>query len=138
MLTLRSGGCLCGAVRYECSAEPVFSANCHCRDCQKLSGGAYIATFFVTENSVTITGEVQYFDKLGDSGHWVKRGFCPNCGSQVFGKPEVVTAMLGIRAGSLDNPALYQPQMDIYAASAQPWDFMNPDLPKFSQLPPRI
>ncbi len=130
------GGCLCGAVRYECSAEPVWSGNCHCRDCQRISGGGYVSTFFVPENSVTITGEVKYFDKNGDSGHRVRRGFCPTCGSQVFGKPEMVPGVLGIRAGSLDNPELYHPTIDIYTASAQPWDFMNPDLPKFPQLPP--
>jgi hypothetical protein len=130
------GGCLCGAVRYQCSAEPVWSGNCHCRDCQRISGGGYVSTFFVPEDSVAITGEVKYFDKNGDSGHRVRRGFCPSCGSQVFGKPEIVPGVLGIRAGSLDNPELYHPTMDIYTASAQPWDFMNPDLPKFPQLPP--
>lgn len=135
MSTLRTGGCLCGALRYECSAEPVWSGNCHCRDCQRIGGGGYISTFFVPENSVAITGEVKYFDKNGDSGHRVRRGFCPNCGSQVFGKPEMIPGVLGIRAGSLDNPALFHPTMDVYTASAQPWDFMNPDLPKFSQLP---
>lgn len=131
------GGCLCGAVRYECSAEPVFSGNCHCRDCQRISGSGYVSTFFVPEDSVTITGEVKYYDKNGDSGHLVRRGFCPACGSQVFGKPEIVAGVLGIRAGSLDNPELYHPTMDIYTASAQPWDFMNPGLPKFPQLPPK-
>ncbi|MDO9046734.1 MAG: GFA family protein [Methylobacter sp.] len=137
MSTLRTGGCLCGAVRYECSAEPVFSGNCHCRDCQRISGSGYVSTFFVPESSVTITGEVKYFDKNGDSGHLVRRGFCPSCGSQVFGKPEIVAGVLGVRAGSLDNPELYHPTMDIYTASAQSWDFMNPDLPKFPQLPPK-
>jgi len=137
MSTLRTGGCLCGAVRYECSAEPVFSGNCHCRDCQRISGSGYVSTFFVPESSVTITGEVKYFDKNGDSGHLVRRGFCPSCGSQVFGKPEIVAGVLGGRAGSLDNPELYHPTMDIYTASAQSWDFMNPDLPKFPQLPPK-
>lgn len=136
MSTLRTGGCLCGAVCYECSAEPVWSGNCHCRDCQRISGGGYVSTFFVPENSVAITGEVKYFDKNGDSGHRVRRGFCPTCRSQVFGKPEIVAGVLGIRAGSLDNPELYHPTMDIYTASAQPWDFMSPDLPKFPQLPP--
>ncbi len=129
------GGCLCGAVRYECSAEPVWSGNCHCRDCQRISGGGYVSTLFVPEATVTITGDVKYFDKNGDSGHRVARGFCPTCGSQVFGKPEIIPGVLGIRAGSLDNPELYHPTMDIYTASAQPWDFMNPDLPKFPQLP---
>lgn len=137
MSTLRTGGCLCGAVRYECSAEPVFSGNCHCRDCQRISGSGYISTFFVPESSVAITGDVKYYDKNGDSGHRVRRGFCPSCGSQVFGKPEILAGVLGIRAGSLDNPELYHPAMDIYTASARPWDFMNPDLPKFPQLPPK-
>lgn len=134
-MTTFTGGCLCGAVRYKCSAEPVWSGNCHCRDCQKLSGGAYIPTLFVPENLVTISGEVKYYEKNGDSGHRVRRGFCPTCGSQLFGKPELVPGVLGIRAGSFDNPALYQPSMDVYVASAQPWDVMNPDLPKFLQLP---
>jgi hypothetical protein len=131
-----TGGCLCGAVRYECSAEPVWSGNCHCRDCQRLSGGGYVATLFVPEEFVTITGEVKYYDKNGDTGHLVRRGFCPTCGSQVFGKPEIISGVLGLRAGSLDNPELYHPAMDIYTESAQPWDFMNPELPKFAQLPP--
>lgn len=129
------GGCLCGAVRYECSAEPVWSGNCHCRDCQRISGGGYASTLFVPEDTVAITGEVSYFDKNGDSGHRVRRGFCPTYGSQVFGKPDILPGVLGIRAGSLDNPALYHPTMDIYTASTQSWDFMNPDLPKFPQLP---
>jgi hypothetical protein len=137
MTTLLSGGCLCEEIRYQCSAEPVFSANCHCRDCQQTSGSGFAATFFVPEDSVSISGEVKYYDKNGDSGHRIRRGFCPTCGSQLFGKPEIVPGVLGIRAGSLDNPALFHPTMDIYTASAQPWDFMNPDLPKFSQLPPR-
>lgn len=136
MSTLRTGGCLCGGVRYECSVEPVFSANCHCRDCQQLSGGAYMPSLFVPEVTITISGEVSYFVKNGDSGHQVTRGFCPVCGSQLFGKPEIAPGMLAIRAGTLDNPAYYQPQMDIYVASTQPWDVMNPDLPKFPQLPP--
>jgi len=137
MTTLLTGGCLCGAIRYQSSAEPVFSGNCHCRDCQNISGSGYVATLFVPEGTVNITGEVKYYDKNGDSGHRVRRGFCLNCGSQVFGKPEMISGILGIRAGSLDNPALYQPTVDIYTASAQPWDCMNPDLPKFPQLPPQ-
>jgi hypothetical protein len=134
-MTTLTGGCLCGAIRYETSASPVFSGNCHCRDCQQISGSAYMPMIFVPEASVTISGEVSYFVKTGDSGKQVTRGFCPTCGSQLFGKPEIVPGVLAIRAGSLDNPALYQPQMDIYVASAQPWDVMNPDLPKFPQLP---
>ena len=53
-----SGGCLCGSVRYECSTQPVIEGNCHCRDCQKSSGSAFAPTFFVPENSISRTAEL--------------------------------------------------------------------------------
>lgn len=137
MTTLLKGGCICGAIRYECTAEAVFSGNCHCRDCQQTSGGGFSPTFFVPSDAVKITGEVKYHAVKGGSGHDVNRGFCPTCGSHVFGKPAVVAGMIGIRAGSLDDPGMYRPSMDIFTASAQSWVFMDPDLPKFLGMPPQ-
>jgi hypothetical protein len=130
-----TGGCLCGAVRYECSAEPIVMGNCHCRDCQLATGTAFAAGMLVPNNAVAIAGEVKYYDVTGDSGSIIGRGFCPNCGSKLFSKPSV-PELIGIFAGSLDEPSGYQPVMDIYTASAQPWDYMNPDLPKFAKMPP--
>ena len=131
-----TGGCLCGSTRYACSAEPVMAGNCHCRDCQKASGSGFAPTLFFPAPSVTITGEVKYFDSQGDSGHIVSRGFCPTCGSQLFGKVELMPGLIAIRAGTLDDPTRYRPGADIYTASVQPWDVMNPSLPKFPQMPP--
>lgn len=136
MAQLLTGGCLCGATRYECSAEPVIAGNCHCRDCQRASGSGYSPTFFVPIDAVTITGDVTYFTLKGDSGHNVSRGFCPTCGSQVLGKVELMPGLLAIRAGSLDDPGLYQPGIDLYTARAQAWDVMAPNLPKFPLMPP--
>ena len=136
MATRFSGGCLCGAVHYECAAEPVFSANCHCRDCQRVTGSAFAATLFVPRNTVTVTGTVHYYDVTGESGNIVSRGFCPTCGARLFTKPAIVPDLIGIVAGSLDDPSGFRPAMDIYTASAQPWDCMNPELPKFPKLPP--
>lgn len=133
-LTLK-GGCLCGSVRYESSVEPFFSGNCHCRDCQHSSGSAFSATIFLQKDSVTINGDVKYYDVKGLSGQKVSRGFCPTCGSQLFGKPAAMPDMIGIRAGTLEDPSLYHPDMDIFTESVQDWDFMNPALPKFSQMP---
>ncbi len=62
MSTSLTGGCQCGAVRYECSAEPLFTGNCHCRDCQKATGGAYVPAFAVPVQSVKITGDVKYYE----------------------------------------------------------------------------
>jgi hypothetical protein len=135
MKTPFTGGCLCGAIRYECSAEPIVMGNCHCRDCQRSTGTAFAAALLVPRNVVTITGEVRYYDAIGDSGGIVGRGFCPICGSRLFSRPPI-PELMGIMAGSLDDPSWFQPRMDCYAASAQPWDYMNPDLPKFDKLPP--
>ena len=95
-----SGGCICGAVRYECLAEPVVSGFCHCRDCQRETGSAFGTTLFVPRNAVTIVGEVKYYDGKGDSGNIVSRGFCPTCGARLFGKPALLPELLAIRAGS--------------------------------------
>ncbi|KST68251.1 GFA family protein [Mastigocoleus testarum] len=129
-----TGGCLCGSVRYECSVEPITMGNCHCRDCQRVTGSGYASGMLVPRSAVTITGDVKYYEVTGDSGSIVGRGFCPNCGSRLFSKPPNPDLM-GIMAGSLDDPSYFQPTMDIYTDSAQPWDYMNPDLPKFGKMP---
>jgi hypothetical protein len=129
------GGCMCGAIRYECSAEPIITANCHCRDCQRATGSAFAAGFLVPREAVTIAGDVKYHEAKGDSGQIISRGFCPNCGSRLFGK-RATGDLISITAVSLDDPSWFRPAMDIYTASAQPWDYMNPDLPKFPKSPP--
>ena len=136
MATVFTGGCLCGAIRYECTGQPVLSANCHCRDCQKASGGTYTSALFVPKGTLKITGDVKYYDKTGDSGQVISRGFCPHCGSALFGKPTILPGLISIRPGTLDDPSTFQPAMDIYTSSAQPWDYMNPGLPKYPKLPP--
>jgi hypothetical protein len=60
----------------------------------------------------------------------VERGFCPNCGNPVIEKVERLPNALGILAGSLDDPALYKPTMDLYIDGAPPWDAMLPDTKK--------
>jgi len=130
-----SGSCLCGGVRYEFSGEPLFAGNCHCRDCQKATGGAYVPVLAVPADALKITGEVKYYDSRADSGHMFSRGFCPNCGARLFGKSSGMPAIIAITAGSLDDPSRFKPSMDFFTASAQPWDHMNPQLPKFAKQP---
>jgi hypothetical protein len=136
MMTRFIGGCMCGAVRYECTADPIAMGNCHCRDCQRATGSAFAAVILISTSAVNITREVKYYEVIGDSGAIVRRGFCPNCGARLFGNPSASPYITDIMAGSLDDPSCYRPQADVYTASAQPWDHMNPDLPKFPKLPP--
>lgn len=82
------------------------------------------------EKDVVVSGEASYFESTADSGNVHKRGFCPNCGSQLFAKFSSLPGMLGIKAGTLNEASRYVPKLDFYVASAATWDFMNPQLPK--------
>jgi hypothetical protein len=125
-----SGRCLCGEINYSTDAEPLFTGNCHCKACQRSSGSAFIPAMFFPEKNVSICGEAKFFASASDLGGEHRRGFCQNCGSQLFAKFSAMPGMIGIKAGTLDNAANYVPTMDFYVASAAPWDHMNPLLPK--------
>ena len=131
-----SGGCACGAIRYECDADPIIMMNCHCRDCQKASGGGYAAIVVVPKAAVQIRGEPRYHKVIGQSGKATERGFCPNCGSPMTATSERRPDVLGLQAGSLDDPSTYQPMMDVFTSSSQPWDKMDAKLQKYSHSPP--
>lgn len=131
-----SGGCSCGNIRYECSAEPFAMLNCHCRECQRASGGAYSGGFFVNRSDFKLLqGQAKYYELTADSGHKVRRGFCPDCGSQLFAEGDGNPDLVVIKPASLDESSWYKPQLDIYTAEAQPWDLMDPALPKFPGMP---
>jgi len=133
-----AGGCACGAVRYECTAAPLFSLNCHCRDCQRETGTAFAPVLGVPKAAFTVTqGTPQYFALTAASGHPTTRAFCAACGSPLFGLPGSAPELVTIRMGSLDDPGEFRPGQDIYTASAQPWDAMAPALPKVAKMPER-
>ncbi len=131
-----TGGCACGAVRYECSAEPLIALNCHCRNCQRASGSAFASNLAVPQAALTFTGVVKYYDVMADSGRAVSHGFCPTCGSPLVASVPGVSNLIVLKAGSLDDPSVHRPTMDIYMDSAQPWDYPNPELTKFPKMPP--
>ena len=130
-----SGRCLCGEIHFVCAGEPVFTGNCHCKDCQRTSGSAFTPALVFPERAVQITGTPRYFKSHADSGRWIERGFCPTCGAQLFAKLEALPEMLGLRAGTLDDATAYRPTMNFYVASAQPWDHMDDALPRMPGSP---
>lgn len=132
-----SGGCLCGAVRYETSAEPVFAGHCHCADCQKESGCGHTTVAAVPDASLKMTGATGTFAKLGTSGQITERTFCVKCGSTLFSRPRVAAGLTILRAGTLDDASLITPAMSIYTSRAQAWDPPSPNLPQFAEMPPR-
>jgi hypothetical protein len=134
-----TGGCACGAIRYEGTAEPSMMLKCHCRDCQQVTGGGFAAAIVVPAGSFRLTrGQLRYHFTPSIARGKHKRGFCGDCGSRLTGAEFEAepSDSVGILAGSLDDPSWFQPQMDIFVSDAQPWDQMDPALPKFEQYPP--
>ena len=131
----QSGGCLCGEVRYTFKADPALSFSCHCRDCQRATGSVCASAFAVPKSSLQLSGEYKYFNKLCDDGREVSRGFCPICGSRVVSMLEAFPDVYLVYGASLDDPSWFRPAMNIFTASALPWDCMDPALPKFERGP---
>ena len=134
MAVLFRGGCACGAIRYECSAEPKLSEICYCRDCQRYSGNASAALLFVpTANFTLISGSPKYYRVTGTSGYPLDRGFCPECGSPVLIKRHRPPDLTIIAAASLDDPGGFRPQVEMWTAGAPPWAWLHPTLPKIER-----
>jgi hypothetical protein len=131
-----SGGCLCAAVRYECYASPFIAMHCQCSDCRKTSATGHSSKLAVPKSAVKISGELKFYESQGESGNVVRRGFCPNCGSPIYSESSGFPELGAIAASSLDDPAIFQPSMVIYASSAPTWDYTDPNLPKFAEMPP--
>jgi hypothetical protein len=127
-----SGGCACGAIRYECSTAPLVLVNCHCRDCQRASGSAYAPTVVVASAALRlVSGEPRHHEVAAESGAIARRAFCPDCGAPLFASTSARPGFVGIRAGSLDDPSWFRASADVWTASAQPWDVMDPSAAKF-------
>jgi hypothetical protein len=130
-----TGGCLCGQVRYTITGEPAFSGLCHCRNCQRYTGSAFEAVIAYPTPSVSVQGELKTYDDTGDSGQPVHRRFCPNCGSGVMAEVDVLPGLTIVLAGTLDDPAVFKPTMDVYWSSAQPWVHTGGERTRFQKMP---
>lgn len=130
------GGCLCGAVRYRCDGEAAMSGHCHCVDCRRSSGTGHSSHMAVPRASVSLSGKVTEYTSPADSGNPVTRAFCPTCGAPVYSTNAAMPDLIFLRASSLDDMEVFQPQMVVYASRAPSWDHMDPGLPSFAIMPP--
>jgi len=131
-----TGGCVCGAVRYEAKAAPIMTRTCWCRTCQYFaSGNAAVNQVFPAE-AVTISGELKDFESTADSGNIMHRKFCPNCGVHLFSMAEIRPHLLVIRAGTLDDHKNLKIDALIWTSSAPAWAHLDAKIPQFEKQPP--
>jgi hypothetical protein len=131
-----SGGCACGAIRYEISGEPLVMADCQCRDCQRKSGTGHGSYLAFPRANVKLTGDAKHWDLVGDSGNVKTRAFCPECGVPVYMTFAANPGDFIVHAASLDDPGRYKPQFVTYRVRGYAWDHVDPALPAFDRMPP--
>jgi hypothetical protein len=126
-----TGGCSCGAVRYRLTSEPLFVHCCHCLNCQRQTGSAFVINLLIETDRVELaSGEPQPVDAPRDDGSPQRIYRCPACQVAVFseyGWPE----LLFVRGGTLDEPSAVKPDVHIYTKSKVPWVVLPDEMPAF-------
>ncbi len=130
----QTGKCLCGAVSYETQAEPLMTAVCHCKNCQRQAGSAMSIIVGFPKGTVKIAGEPKTYDDSGESGLAVHRQFCSNCGSPLFTLAESAPELIFIKAGTFDETDWLEPGVQFWTKSAQSWVPMG-DIPQVEANP---
>jgi hypothetical protein len=123
-----TGGCLCRAVRYSFSEEPLVRRACWCRDCQYLAAGNSTVNVIFRKTGFACTGEVTAYESLADSGTPMRRSFCGTCGTPLFSEAATRPDVMVVRAGTMDDPELGRPEGFIWTASAPRWGHVDSNL----------
>ncbi len=129
------GGCYCGQVRYEAQGEPMMQAQCHCRECQYLTGGQVNTFIAMPIPGFRYTkGQPRSFTRPDLEGA-VTREFCGNCGTQLTTRPPAFPAVI-VKVGSLDDPSVFSPQVAIFTCDQQAFHHIPEGMAQFEKLPP--
>jgi hypothetical protein len=131
-----TGGCRCGAVRYRIEDERIMARHCWCRDCQYIGAGSGTVNVFFPSENVKVDGVLSDYTNHAASGNLMHRKFCPTCGTPVFTQSEARLHMIGVRAGTLDDPEIGKPQITIWTSSAPNWAVFDPSIPRDEKQSP--
>jgi hypothetical protein len=130
------GGCYCGAIRYEIDGDAIFKAECHCRECQYISGGGPNFVMGVPEANFRYTKGTSAKFTRDDIDNPVTREFCGNCGTPILTRSPGAPGAVILKVGSLDEPADFgMPQVAIYMCDAQPFHTVPEGVAKFDKVP---
>lgn len=130
------GGCACGAIRYRLAASPLIVHACHCRDCQRLSGGPFAINIWIEQTFVEAGPPAPKSCRLtGGSGKHHDVFFCGKCGTTLWSRYQIAPGdALFVRAGTLDDPASVTPDVHIFTRSKLPWIDIPNGVPAFQSM----
>ena len=134
-----SGGCLCGAVKFEFDKPNLISAHhCHCIDCQKSTGSGKATVLVLPFNAIKMEGELKFHTTTTISGRNMNRGFCRECGSPVLSFIEEMPEVKFVKAGSLDDSSWLKIDSNFFSSSAHAWSPIDEDIPSFTHNPDQV
>lgn len=133
------GGCYCGALRYTAEGDATFTAQCHCRECQYISGGQPNLVMGLPERGFKWTkGTPKGFKRSDLGAAAVTREFCAECGTHIGTRAPGVAGTYLLKIGTFDDPTLFEgPQMVIYTIDKQPFHHVPEGVPTFERIPGR-
>ena len=134
MTVSQSGGCACGGLRYRLAAPPMFVHCCHCTDCQRQTGSAFVINALIETSKVEVlSGTTIAIPVPTDSGrpHVIHR--CPTCQTALWSHYGGRTALSFVRVGTLDQPAAVPPDVHIFTRSKLPWVVLPEGAPAFEE-----
>lgn len=128
--------CQCGnlTATIDDGSEPVV-ALCHCVDCQKRSGSPFGVMAYFADERVAIAGEAREYSRPTDAGNTFTIGFCPTCGSTVYGRASGFPGITGITVGTIADPTFPAPARSIYEQTRHAWLPMPDEIPGFARGP---
>lgn len=127
----RTGGCQCGAIRYTLTGKAKRLNLCYCRDCQMQSGSAFGMSLVIDPACFQLQrGALKTFQAIADSGRPKTCAFCPDCGVRIY---NATSALMSIKAGTLDDRSGLQPDAQHWTSRKQPWLALSDDIPNFEQ-----
>lgn len=131
-----TGGCYCGAVRYEAEGEPLLRARCHCRACQYFTGGEGNDFIAMPADGFRFTsGEAKGYSRPDLEGA-VTRLFCPDCGTPLATLAPSLARAVILKVGGLDEPAQFGgPQMILQTSGCQAYHLLPEGVPAFAGFP---
>ena len=130
------GGCACGAIRYRLLDSPMIVQACHCRDCQRLTGSAFVVNMWIEADKLQLQGKEPACVHLqGGSGKPHDVFFCPDCGTTLFSRYHAAPGRnYFVRAGTLDDPGAVQPAAHIHTRTKMPWLQLDGSIPVFEDF----
>ncbi len=128
-MQMREAQCECGALKATAQGAPARVSVCHCLDCKRRTGSAFAYKATYPAEQVRTQGEAKIFERSSGEGFWVRRSFCPNCGSTVWYEIERRPGMITIPVGAFADTEFPEPEVSVFGERKHPWLALRTERP---------